>query len=106
MDRLPTSSAFARSRHTGIAVSFIILAVCHVASLHGSPQDVEFTQSAQNVDTYDFVEITLNVKSPHAENPFVDAAVKGWFTTAAGKKVHVDGFCDSADLPKRVHGVG
>ena len=97
MDRLSTSSASTHSRNTGIAVAFVISAVCHVASLHGSPQDVEFTQSARNVDTYDFMEITLNVRGPDAKNPFVDAAVRGWFTTDAGKKVHVDGFCDSPD---------
>ncbi|UCE49840.1 MAG: DUF4038 domain-containing protein, partial [Phycisphaerales bacterium] len=37
------------------------------------------------------------MKSPDAENPFVDAAVEGWFVSDDGRKVHVDGFCDSAD---------
>jgi hypothetical protein len=76
---------------------FVLALICHAASLYGSPQDVEFTQSTRNVDTYDFVEITLNVKSPDTKNPFVDVAVRGWFTAGAGKKVHVDGFCDSPD---------
>ncbi len=97
MNRLPTPSAFRHCRHAGTAALITILVVCHTASLHGSPQDVKFTQSAQNVDTYDFVEITLNAKSPHAENPFVDAAVEGWFAAEDGRKVHVDGFCDSSD---------
>ena len=86
------------SRNTGIVVaSTIVLTVCNIAPIYSSPQDVEFAQSARNVDTYDFVEITLNVKSPDARNPFVDVAVKGWVTAGAGKKVHVDGFCDSHD---------
>jgi hypothetical protein len=43
------------------------------------------------------VEITLNVKSPRPGNPFVDAAVEGWFASDDGRKVRVDGFCDSPD---------
>ncbi len=97
MNRLRTSSAFRHSHQAGIAALTTILVVCHTASLHGSPQNVKFAQSAKNVDTYDFVEITLKVKSPHTENPFVDASVEGWFAADDGRKVHVDGFCDSAD---------
>jgi hypothetical protein len=43
------------------------------------------------------VEITLSVKSPDAENPFVDAAVEGWFAADGGPQAKVDGFCDSVD---------
>jgi len=97
MNSLLTLSAFRRSHQAGIAAVTVIFIFCPAGLLYGSPRDVEFTQSAQNVDTYDFVEITLNVKSPDAENPFLDVAVEGWFTADAGKKVHVDGFCDSPD---------
>ena len=100
MHSLSSLSAFKRSHQAGIAALTIILITCPPVSLHGSPQDVEFTQSARNVDTYDFVEITLNVKSPDAENPFVDAIVEGWFASDDGRKVYVDGFCDSADGSK------
>jgi len=97
MNRPPSSSAFRRWPQAGIAVSSLILVLWHTASLHGSPQDVEFTQFARNVDTYDFVEIKLNVKSPDVKNPFVDVTVEGWFAADDGRQVHVNGFCDSAD---------
>lgn len=65
--------------------------------LHASPHAVSFSQSAQRVETYDFVEITLNVEKPNAANPFTDVAVHGWFATDGGRKTRVDGFCDSTD---------
>ncbi|MHC4682214.1 MAG: DUF5060 domain-containing protein, partial [Planctomycetota bacterium] len=97
MNSLSASLAFRRWYHSGIFAVTIIFIICTAGLLHGSPQDVEFTQSARNVDTYDFVEITLHVKNPDVENPFVDAAVEGWFAADEGRKVLVDGFCDSLD---------
>jgi Protein of unknown function (DUF4038)/Domain of unknown function (DUF5060) len=64
----------------------------------GAPSNVAFSQSAQAVEAYDFVEITLNVASPDAKNPFTDVAVTGEFGKAgAGQRLSVEGFCDSAD---------
>ena len=97
MNSLSASLAFWRWYHSGISAVTIIFVLCTPGLLRGSPRDVEFTQSARNVDTYDFVEITLNVKNPDVENPFVDATMKGWFAADEGQKVHVDGFCDSPD---------
>ena len=95
-----TLSTFGRSHQTGIAAVFLIFNFYPLVLLYGSPLDVEFTQSARNVNTYCFVEITLNVKNPDADNPFVDAVVEGWFASGEGEKVHVDGFCDSLDGTK------
>jgi hypothetical protein len=97
MSRLPGSLTSRPWRRAGVVVSSLILVLWHIALLHGSPRDIEFIQSARNVDTYDFVEIRLNVKSPDAENPFVDAAVEGWFARGDGRKIRADGFCDSRD---------
>lgn len=59
---------------------------------------VQFAQSTNQVDVYDFVEVTANVSWPHARNPFADAEFRGWFESADGKRRwQVEGFCDSDD---------
>lgn len=63
-----------------------------------APRDVTFSQSAPTVDAYDYVEITLKVAAPDAQNPFVDASVDGHFEKAGGAdRLSVEGFCDSKD---------
>ncbi|MGH6629525.1 MAG: hypothetical protein ACREB3_07315, partial [Burkholderiales bacterium] len=44
-----------------------------------APANVSFSQSAASVDAYDFVEVTINVSSPDAKNPFTDATVEAQF---------------------------
>jgi hypothetical protein len=59
---------------------------------------VTFAQSADKVDAYDFVEVTVNVAKATAKNPFTDVAVTGQFNPVqGGKPLVVEGFCDSAD---------
>ncbi|UCG56698.1 MAG: DUF4038 domain-containing protein [Phycisphaerales bacterium] len=58
---------------------------------------LEFVQSKSAVDAHDFVEVTLRVEQPDAENPFTDVTVQGWFTHEGGQRAQVDGFCDSPD---------
>ncbi len=59
---------------------------------------VTFSQSAKSVETYDYVEIALNITAPDAANPFTGATLSGWFAKAGGsERVPVDGFCDSPD---------
>jgi hypothetical protein len=61
-----------------------------------APSGVSFSQSAQQIDRYDYVEITATVESPSARNPFEDAALTGTVETEDGKSHWtVDGFCDS-----------
>jgi len=63
-----------------------------------APQEVAFSQSAASVAAYDFVEVSLRATAPVGGNPFLDAAVNGWFGPAgASEQVKVDGFCDSSD---------
>jgi hypothetical protein len=64
----------------------------------GAPSKVAFSQPAETVEAYDFVEITLNVTSPDAKNPFTDVVVEGQVGKVGdGLRLSVDGFCDSAD---------
>ena len=67
-------------------------------TLPGSPLKVTFTQPAQGVEAYDFVEVTANVERPDAPNPFTDVTLRGTFGRAGGsERQEVAGFCDSAD---------
>src|SRR5579872_1373664 len=61
------------------------------------PAGVSFSQSAQSIEAFGFVEITLNVASPDAKNPFAGAAVEGRFEKAGEPPIAVNGFCDSED---------
>ncbi len=63
-----------------------------------APATVSFSQSAETLEAYDFVEVTLNVSSPDAKNPFTDVVVEGQFgKTGGGQQLNVTGFCDAAD---------
>jgi len=65
--------------------------------LSGVPKKVLFSQSAESVEAYDFVEVSVIVEGPDAGNPFVDASVSGSFEKAGSGATKVEGFCDSAD---------
>src|SRR5271157_5831469 len=63
-----------------------------------APSNITFSQSAEAIEAYDFVEITLDVSSPDAKNPFTDVVVEGQFgKTGSNQRLNVSGFCDSAD---------
>jgi hypothetical protein len=69
-----------------------------VRPVQAAPTKITFSQSAATVEAYDFVEVTLNVASPDAKNPFTDVAVEGQFGKAGdSQRLAVAGFCDSAD---------
>ncbi|HXZ86396.1 MAG TPA: DUF5060 domain-containing protein, partial [Myxococcota bacterium] len=61
------------------------------------PGRVAFSRSADEVEAYDFVELTAQLSSPHAQNPFTDASLSAVFESAGGKRWQVEGFCDSDD---------
>ena len=86
-------------RHPGfiLMVGFILIAGAS-RPVHAAPSNLTFSQSAQTIEAYDFVEITLNVSSPDAKNPFTDVVVEGQFgKTGSSQQLKVNGFCDSAD---------
>jgi hypothetical protein len=59
--------------------------------------EVVFRQSALVVETYDFVEVMIDVLQPVAVNPFTHVTVSGEFRCGVGEPVGVDGFCDAQD---------
>jgi hypothetical protein len=85
--------------------AFIVLVITVIAPLTYvalrkalPPGKVSFTQSSEQLEAFDFVEIAANVAAPRAVNPFTDAMLKGIFVKkATDEKWGVEGFCDSAD---------
>jgi hypothetical protein len=59
--------------------------------------DVTFMPSADKVEAYDFLEMTLRVRNPSAKNPFTDVSVSGRFQREGGEGATVEGFCDAPD---------
>src|SRR5215468_10395206 len=57
-----------------------------------APPAVTFAQSADTVEAYDFVEVTVTVAKPTAKNPFTDVAVTGAFRRGDAAPVAVQGF--------------
>ncbi len=81
-----------RSLRVGLLVAALGLAAM------AAPRGVSLSQSAKSVETYDYVEVTLNISAPDAGNPFTAATLDGWFAKAGtSERVTVDGFCDSPD---------
>jgi hypothetical protein len=81
-------------RALGGCICLLTLAV----PLAGAPRGVAFSQSAQSVAAYDFVEVAVRVEGPDALNPFTDVTLSGSFgKTGASERTAVEGFCDSAD---------
>ncbi len=80
-----------------VSVCFVLFA-CPAIRMMGAPGGINATQSAQTVEAYDYVEVTLNVTSPDAKNPYTDAVVSGQFgKVGENRRLKVDGFCDSSD---------
>jgi hypothetical protein len=66
--------------------------------LTAAPAGVSFSQSATEIEAYDFIEVTASVATPDAANPFTGAVLSGSFGKAGGgERLAVTGFCDAAD---------
>ena len=62
------------------------------------PGTVAFSQSAADLDAYDFVEVSAQVSGRRPRNPFTDATLLGTFKKADGaQQWRVEGFSDAAD---------
>jgi hypothetical protein len=62
------------------------------------PGTVTFSQSAPDLDAYDFVEVSAQISGRRARNPFIDATLIGTFERADGsRRWHVEGFSDAED---------
>src|SRR5229473_2742151 len=63
-----------------------------------APGGVTFAQSARSVEAFDFLEVTVKVNSPFAQNPFTNATLEGDFGKNGDQsRLKVSGFCDSTD---------
>jgi hypothetical protein len=59
---------------------------------------VTFSVAPQQLDAFDYVEITATVDAPDVHNPFVDATLTGIFEEVDGRQHwNIEGFCDSDD---------
>src|SRR5213594_539149 len=68
------------------------------SSVAAHPKGVSFSRAAETIEAYDFVEVAAQVEGPDVPNPFIDAALVGFFGKAGeDKRKEVAGFCDSAD---------
>ena len=65
-----------------LSLRFALLALTLGLAVTAAPGGVTFSQSAKSVETYDYVEVTLNINAPDAANPFTDATLSGWFAKA------------------------
>jgi hypothetical protein len=84
------------------SIRIVAALACLTASaiwLHGEDQaEIQFVQSAPEIAVYDFVEVTVTVKTPTVRNPFTDASLTGDFRQAGSEApTLVEGFCDSTD---------
>jgi len=84
-------------RSTGNLATILCMGAANAGAALSAPANVTFSQSADTVDVYDFVEVTISVERPDAANPFTDVIVEGQFAPEGGEPVHVDGFCDAQD---------
>lgn len=80
-----------------LLASLFLLACLGLLGAAPAPAAAFLTQSAKQVDCYDYIEFTLKITHPPAGNPFTEAEVRGEFSRANGTPLKVDGFCDSAD---------
>ena len=53
--------------------------------------------NTREVETYDFVEVTLSVSQPEVSNPFAEVELSGSFGRKDSPQKEVIGFCDSED---------
>jgi len=75
-----------------------VLSIALVSSTAWAASSVSFSQPAETVEAYDFVEVTVRVDNSEARNPFLDATVTGAFSKANGTdRKSIEGFCDSTD---------
>jgi hypothetical protein len=58
---------------------------------------ITFAQSTEQIEAYDFIEITIHVAGDLPANPFTDVEVRGTFARVGDVATAVDGFCDSDD---------
>lgn len=84
-----------RGLHASFGIVFFIGGLLSAAV--GVPTGARFSCESARVQTYDYVEVKIQLTDSSAANPFTDAVVHGTFGLHGGTPVEVEGFCDSAD---------
>jgi hypothetical protein len=60
--------------------------------------EISFSQSKDTVECYDIVEVSMQISTPAAKNPFTEVFVSGKFgLKGQTESLRVTGFCDSSD---------
>ncbi len=76
-------------------IALFFVSFLHLAGVEA--KEVTLSQNVSDVQTYDFVEVTLRVSRPDVSNPFAEVELTGRFGKKGGPEKHVSGFCDSED---------
>ncbi len=76
---------------------FLTLLLLSSSAAWAVPRDVTFTQSAESVEAYDFVEVTMSVVLLDAASLSTDVHATGEFGKTGGPKLAVEGFADALD---------
>jgi hypothetical protein len=58
---------------------------------------LQFSQSSQSIETYDFVEVSIQADPKSVQNPFTDVSVTAILERSGNLPLIVHGFCDSDD---------
>ncbi len=81
-----------------VAAIALVLSLPRPPVAVAAPGSVTFAQSARSVEAFDFLEVTVKVNSPDAQNPFTNATLEGDFGKNGDQsRLKVSGFCDSTD---------
>jgi hypothetical protein len=84
-------------KRVGMAAVIALLGARFLPSSTVAAKEVSLSQNLQEVDTYDFVEVSVAVSEPDVSNPFAEVRVNGVFAKEGGSEKRVIGFCDSED---------
>src|SRR5260370_5832315 len=81
-----------------VAAIALVLSLPRPPVAVAAPGSVTFAQSAGSVEAFDFLEVTVKLNSPFAQNPFTNATLEGDFGKNVDQsRLKVSGFCDSTD---------
>jgi len=81
---------------TTFCLRFWIISLWAVALADAAPR-IKFTDPVDEIEVFDFTEITVHITDPNLTNPFTDASLQATFQGADEKPITVDGFCDAQD---------
>jgi len=84
-------------QHIGLKTLIILVSLASLPPLAAGARAITLSQNVDQVQTYDFVELTLRVAQPDVANPFAEVDVTGRFSKSGRPQKRIIGFCDSDD---------